>query len=1594
LRKTRSINLLSVISGILLCAVLLLPTISYGHLINSGAILQAEAAACVQPPPNMVSWWPGDGNANDIVGTNLGNLHGATFAPGKVDQALSFNGVNAYVDLGTGSNLNFGTNPFTFDLWVNFQSLSGDQVIIEKYIETFDDSRTGIGLTKLDSGTLRLYGHGGPGSSIVDFMPPSLVPNTWYFITVTRSGDTFSVYWNGAPAASTNLATNLDTTASMKLGHRGSPSDTPGSTDTRGFYLNGQIDEVEVYNRALTNAEIQGIYNADSAGKCKTPSFELQIGDTNKNCEAIGGTWNSDSNTCTQSGDLNNPVGVPGGIGLTIDAGVTLVVNGRITNDAIVDTNYGTININSGGQINTYFGGTVTNYGTINISSGGRIYFGANGILNNNAGGTINNNSVGAINDLTNKGGIDNNGGDINNAGTIINNNGGLFTNNYNISAPIGGFKAISNINNAGTLTNSGTLDNNPGNFINNNNGGTINNPSTINNKAPDASNNLSGATINNSGIINNPGTINKECGSTITGNAVTGNPVNDLCTPPPPPTITVDSASDTTPKWGEEITAKGTVTNSVSGDSGSIDWGDSTTSPASIVEGMWSQTHTYAMGTEGLHNIVATLIHNTSTDPSAPFPITVVAHPTMISLNAIGSQPANNQFTIYGDLIDTFANTGVAGKIITTSTGSTPLPPDATTNGVTISDSLGITGNGESPIYVSLHPGTDINTPSHPQYVVLYLTNIGTDIVTVSVTDGAETPSTQTFTGQGQGVNIGVFTISMPNGISNIHIVSESGESTVNISRIQTIDRLLTVTNDIQFSTTGPLGNSISFNNGRFNAVGQAPTVPSPPTPETMTTSFAGDIDYLASSATQNYATQTSTTGGVGGIADTVTPDIGIAITAVKCNSASDGDAICDDWKANSGQGVPFTAGTTLGNFRYPLTGAAAGQKDLFVEIDSMPNQMPSTTALDAVATAFLNSPAKIHLHYTLDEAVTQVNTISAWSDGDTVRTNDYDSIKADQFGTSSEHPVLGGLPQTNTASAPGTSVTVTVSSFTLSIPTNSITAGKTSGTITYKVDLGLSAPITGLTGITLGPVTPASSSASGLMTGQPTAQISTGSLTNIHKTLVISVPFSTDGPISGVSVPSYSVTVNFGTITETVTPTTKPLSPNVFTTLQAAKAQTYHYVLFANSIGGPSGEALLRSNKAVISLGVGFTGAAGSLQEQEGTFMHEFGHMLNLKHGGPAKILSTGFLPADSGINCKPNYESIMSYSRQLPNYLGGSWVLDYSHGAFTTPLTESSLTETGGNPVSSIPVFTPTIIWGTLAVGNGFLSQLATPNGSPAGNIDWNGINGIEAGIIPPTRISNFGMLGCNELTATSTPYNDYNDWGNLDFDFRQGPAGAFSALTPFVSVSGPALPEGRSIDFAGANVISSMYLGPLPPVKKDGTSTFENEEGIHLKFKLFASDGKTLIKPSKTVPIVPYAEVSTAEGTGSYEKIGTFHFDKGDKGLTGDQGLIGEQGPRVDEGLTGDKGTSGDKGDKGDEGCQCYDLKWKPHKSGTFYLKFFVPVPGGAAPDKLLIDPNHIFFDISQPTQQVTIKVKLGENHNDQQNQNDQRATSKR
>jgi len=94
-------------------------------LLTSTAVLallatnNALAQTCTPPPPNIVSWWPGDGNANDIRGSSNGTLqNGAWFAAGKVGQAFSFSSDGDGAVIPHNNNLNPQNPGFTADFWM------------------------------------------------------------------------------------------------------------------------------------------------------------------------------------------------------------------------------------------------------------------------------------------------------------------------------------------------------------------------------------------------------------------------------------------------------------------------------------------------------------------------------------------------------------------------------------------------------------------------------------------------------------------------------------------------------------------------------------------------------------------------------------------------------------------------------------------------------------------------------------------------------------------------------------------------------------------------------------------------------------------------------------------------------------------------------------------------------------------------------------------------------------------------------------------------------------------------------------------------------------------------------------------------------------------------------------------------------------------------------------------------------------------------------------------------------------------------------------------------------------------------------------
>jgi len=213
---------------------------------------------CVPPPASLVSWWPADGEANDIQGINHGTLqNGATFGVGQVGGAFQLDGVDDFVLVPDSNALDL--TRYTFETWIYSQPFSAEFRTILSKGEFFQEN---YALFLYSDGVLHHVVHVGGVRYSVN-TPPHAVPfNTWVHVAGTYDGTVLTTYVNGQVAGTLSLVGQADTNSrALRIGHR--------EADVYPSYFDGFIDELAVYNQALSASEIHAIFNAGSAGKCK-----------------------------------------------------------------------------------------------------------------------------------------------------------------------------------------------------------------------------------------------------------------------------------------------------------------------------------------------------------------------------------------------------------------------------------------------------------------------------------------------------------------------------------------------------------------------------------------------------------------------------------------------------------------------------------------------------------------------------------------------------------------------------------------------------------------------------------------------------------------------------------------------------------------------------------------------------------------------------------------------------------------------------------------------------------------------------------------------------------------------------------------------------------------------------------------------------------------------------------------------------------------------------------------------------------------------------------------------------------------------------
>jgi len=218
-----------------------------------------SALKCEKPSNGMVGWWAAEGNANDKFGNNHGiEMNGATYADGIVGTAFSFDGIDDFIKVPKSNSLDVGSQ-VTIEFWIKSNSgnfLSCCQGLVTTDFYAIEGGSGPYFYISTDNGSS--FHHTRDINS-----PVTITDGVWYHLAGTFDGINLQFYLNGQPWGN---PLNYPGTISPMLENSFLSFGSEDGRTTCNFcintrYFNGLIDEIGIYNRALSAQEINDIYN-------------------------------------------------------------------------------------------------------------------------------------------------------------------------------------------------------------------------------------------------------------------------------------------------------------------------------------------------------------------------------------------------------------------------------------------------------------------------------------------------------------------------------------------------------------------------------------------------------------------------------------------------------------------------------------------------------------------------------------------------------------------------------------------------------------------------------------------------------------------------------------------------------------------------------------------------------------------------------------------------------------------------------------------------------------------------------------------------------------------------------------------------------------------------------------------------------------------------------------------------------------------------------------------------------------------------------------------------------------------------------------
>ena len=215
--------------------------------------IEPDFAPCTAPMPeefmeNLVSYWNFDDNTDDLIGVNNGAIVGTGFSyvPAQFGNGIDLDGGTTYIDAGMDASLNMAGKSATFSAWFRVDDFTGSwQALLSK------GEGNAYRIARFSNTSQMSYNGGAP-----DITHPAQVDDGQFHhvVAVTEDGAYKALYLDGVLVSVSTSGTSI--------GDNGQPLFIGENPQARNREWNGVIDEVAIWDKALTECQVERLYAA------------------------------------------------------------------------------------------------------------------------------------------------------------------------------------------------------------------------------------------------------------------------------------------------------------------------------------------------------------------------------------------------------------------------------------------------------------------------------------------------------------------------------------------------------------------------------------------------------------------------------------------------------------------------------------------------------------------------------------------------------------------------------------------------------------------------------------------------------------------------------------------------------------------------------------------------------------------------------------------------------------------------------------------------------------------------------------------------------------------------------------------------------------------------------------------------------------------------------------------------------------------------------------------------------------------------------------------------------------------------------------